>query len=305
MWWYYATAKGWHYGATSLLTIDLLEGVCYNQYMKCDLHIHTNCSDGALSPEEVVARAQQHGMQCIAVTDHDTLTAVPRAQQEGGRLGVQVLSGVELSTVSGNKEVHILVYGLDCRDVALQQEMQVISNMRNVRNVELVSMLAQHGMPIDIDNIASDTGGSVGRPAIAQEMVRLGYVSSVMEAFEQYIGKGKPCYVQTERLTPQDAISLATRYGGISVLAHPRNLRMSHAQCDRFVARLAQQGLHGIESMYFSHTKVERKFYNKLARKYNLLVTGGSDYHDNTHGIQLGAMSMHPEKPTMLALGIR
>ncbi len=279
--------------------------MCYSISMKCDLHIHSNCSDGMLSPEQVVVRAQQHGMQCIAVTDHDTLAGVSRAQQEGGKLGVQVLSGVELSTISGNKEVHILVYGLDCSDSALQQEMCAISNMRNNRNVELVSKLAQHGMPIDIANIASTTGGSVGRPAIALEMVKLGYVSSVIEAFEKYIGKGKPCYVQTARLTPQDAISLATRYGGIAVLAHPRNLRMSHEQCDRYVAMLAQQGLHGIESMYFSHTKVERKFYNKLARKYNLLVTGGSDYHDNTHGIQLGSMSMHPEKATMLALGIR
>ncbi len=273
--------------------------------MKCDLHIHSNCSDGILTPEQVVQKAKDFGMQCIAIADHDTLSGVSRAQQEGGRIGVQVLSAVELSTVSTNREVHILVYGLDCSDASLLSEMDNISNLRNNRNIELAAKLARHGMPIDLDGIQRNCSGSVGRPAIAAEMVRLGYVSSVIEAFEKFIGKGKPCYVQTARLTPEDAISLATRYGGVSVLAHPRNLRMSHLQCESYVAHLAQCGLHGIESAYFSHTKVERKFYNKLARKHNLIITGGSDYHDNTHGIQLGSAFLNPEKATLLALGIR
>ncbi len=287
------------------IIIDLSVVVCYTCIMKCDLHLHSSCSDGALTPEQLVQRAQYCQLQCIALTDHDTLAGVARAQMEGGRLGVQVLSGVELSTVSGNKEVHILVFGLDCNDQHLISEMHKISSMRNNRNTELVARLAQHGMPIDLQAIVANSHGSVGRPAIANEMVRLGYVSSVVEAFEKYIGKGKSCYVQTARLSPQDAISLAQRYGAVSVLAHPRNLRMSPSQCEQFVAQLVGYGLDGIESMYFSHTKTERKFYNKLARKYNLLVTGGSDYHDDTHGIQLGSMSIHPEKATILALGIR
>lgn len=260
--------------------------------MKCDLHIHSTCSDGSLSIQQIVDISKANNLDCISLTDHDTITGTQEFIRIATQAGLKAIPGVELSTVVGEKEVHILVYGYSTDNPQIFADVEAINDLRNQRNRELARLLAQHGMPIDLDSLAKE--GSVGRPVIAREMVRLGYVSDVIEAFNKYIGKGMPCYATTERITPYDAIDLAKRYNAYAVLAHPRNLKMSYVEFDKFLRPLVKHGLAGIEANYFTHTKGERKFYNKLAKKYHLMATGGSDYHDHTHGIQLGTMFFEP-----------
>lgn len=272
--------------------------------MKCDLHLHSNCSDGQCSPEKLVRMAKEKGLKCISVTDHDTVDGVKRAMAEGRRRKVKVLCGVELSTVYNDTEVHILAYNIDLNADGLGERLSEIRNLRNERNKALVEKLRAHGLNISLENIVKDANKSIGRPDIAQELVRCGYCFSVKEAFDKYIGKGQCCYVQTRRLTPKEAILLATSYGGSAVLAHPRCLGMDEREFENFLQELVNCGLGGIEAEYFAHTTPERNYYKSMAKKYNLFVTGGSDFHDAQHGLPMGAVNYVPNATTRKVLKI-
>ncbi len=269
--------------------------------MKCDLHIHTNFSDGIYSPQQIITMAKERGLGCVAITDHDTVAGVELAKQTAKQLNIHCLTGMELSCVDGF-EVHILGYNMDTTLPGFEQEMQEISNMRHYRNQLMVQKLAEHGFAIDLDKLRQN--GSVGRGVLAREMVRLGYCQSVAEVFENYLGADKCCYVQTERLTPAQGIRFILKYGGIPVLAHPKQLRMDAKQLEAFVKPLVAIGLAGMESLYFAHNSLERRTYTRIAKKFNLIVTGGSDFHDYTHGIELGLQSFSPNGYTKKILGI-
>jgi predicted metal-dependent phosphoesterase TrpH len=275
--------------------------------MKCDLHIHTNCSDGKFSPEDVVGLAKNAKLNCIAITDHDTTGGILRAQAAAAALDtpLQVLSGVEISTVESGKEIHILAYNMDMTSPEFAIEMDKIAAMRDNRNKALVEKLATAGILIDLDALTAAKNGSIGRPDIAAEMVKQGYCEGITQAFDQYIGKGKPYYVQTKRLTPTEAIAFIKKYGGISVLAHPRNLHFSYSRFDAYIKTLISVGLDGIEAEYFSHTKSERRFYCRIAKKYGLVITGGSDFHDYTHGTTIGKRHFSPSTFTKRTLNIK
>jgi predicted metal-dependent phosphoesterase TrpH len=255
--------------------------------MKCDLHLHTTCSDGSFTPEEIVALAKEKGIDVIAVTDHDTTKGVELAQREGQKLGVKVIGGIEVSTLSGNKEVHVLGFNLDTSTRQFAQDVNRLSQMRNNRNKQLVAKLKKHGIEIDLDQINTH-GKSIGRADIAKEMVAKGYCKDVPEAFENYIGNGKKCYVQVRRMSTVEAVEFIAKHKGVSVLAHPKNLHMTQETFEKFLQSLVKAGLCGIEADYFTHTTAERKFYNQMAKKYNLFVTGGSDFHSTTYGVAIG-----------------
>ena len=270
--------------------------------MKCDFHIHSNVSDGIFSPEQLVETAKEKGLDCIAITDHDTVGGVERAQKRAEELGIKCICGTEISTVAGCGDVHVLAYNLDMNALGFAEEMATISNFRVERNKQMQRKLDEQG--IDIDILSLKTDGSIGRGEIAREMVRKGICRDSAEAFERYLGVGKPCYVQTRRLTPVEAIQFALRFGGIPVLAHPKNLRMGYKEFERFLHPLVLAGLGGIEAQYFTHNNAERKFFCKMAKKYKLIVTGGSDFHDYTHGVSLGTQSFSPNGYTRTILGI-
>lgn len=270
--------------------------------MKCDFHIHSNCSDGIFSPEQIVELAHEKGLDCISLTDHDTVCGVRRAKTRAVELGLGFVVGAELSAVSNGKEVHILAFNLDMDALGFDEEMQRISDFRRERNRQMQQKFDQNGIDIDIMSLKSD--GSIGRGDIAREMVARGIVKNSAEAFEKYLGAGKLCYVQTKRLTPVEAIQFALRFGAIPVLAHPKNLRMGYAEFERFLRPLVLAGLGGIEAQYFTHNNAERKFFGKMAKKYKLIVTGGSDFHDYTHGVMLGTKSFSPGGYTRTILGI-
>lgn len=270
--------------------------------MKCDLHIHSNLSDGVFSPETLVDMAKERGLECISITDHDTYSSALRAASRAKEVGLKYLVGAEISSVYEGMDVHMLAYNVDMSSCEFQQEMEKIGDLRNQRNIAIVAKLAEVGINIDLDALKKN--GSVGRAVIAREMVRLGHCNAVQEAFDNYIGVGKRCYVQTRRPTPVEVIKFALHFGGIPVLAHPKQLRMSEEEFEQFLIPLVQAGLSGIEANYFTHNITERKFFNTIAKKYKLVATGGSDFHDYTHGVELGTASFSPNDYTRKVLGI-
>ncbi len=270
--------------------------------MKCDLHIHSNMSDGRFSPETLVEMACERGLDCISITDHDNFDATARAQVKAKAMGLKYLVGAELSTVWEGLDVHILAYNVNLADPDLHKAMEPVLQMRDRRNEAMADKLAQQGMPIDLDALRSQ--GFVGRPVIAREMVRLGYCKDVAEAFEKYIGAGKCCYVQSKRLSPSEAIKLTLRFGGIPVLAHPKQLHLDKPHTESLLKKLVAVGLSGIEANYFAHNTIERSYFCRLAKKYKLIITGGSDFHDYVHGVELGTQSFSPNGYTRKVLGI-
>ena len=272
--------------------------------MKCDLHIHSTCSDGIFPPTKLVDMASERGLDCIAITDHDTVAGVAQAQARANELGIKYVVGAELSSVQDCRDVHILVYNIDVNADGFAREMSEIADMRNKRNIAIVNKLAEYGIKIDLDKL-KEQFPAVGRAVIAREIVRLGFCKDVPEVFDKYIGVDKCCFVQTRRLTPVEAIQFGLRYGGLPVLAHPKQLRFANnAQFEQFVKPLIKAGLAGIEAQYFTHNMVERNYYGKIAKRYRLISTGGSDFHDYTHGVELGTKSFSPSGYTRKILGI-
>ena len=271
--------------------------------MKCDLHIHTNCSDGIFTPEDIVDMAKERGLDCIAITDHDTLEGVERAKAKARELGLKYVVGAEISSVYNGLDVHILAYNIDSTNPEFNEVIGKIADLRNQRNVAMVAKLAEHGIIIDLEALKLEVA-SVGRAVIAREMVRLGYCKDVVDVFERYLGAGKCCYVQTRRLTPTEAIRFALHFGGLPVIAHPKQLHMNESEFEQFLQPLVKAGLAGIEANYFTHNNDERNFYNKMAKKYKLIATGGSDFHDYSHGVELGTKSFSPNGYTRKILGI-
>ena len=162
--------------------------------MKCDLHIHSDFSDGIFSPEQLVDMAQERGLECISITDHDNFGGTKRAQARARQLGIKYLVGGELSCVQNGTDVHMLAYNVNIDAPEFEENLQRIANLRNQRNVAMVAKLAEQGINIDLSSLSSQ--GYVGRPIIAREMVRLGYCKDVAEVFDKYLGAGKCCYAQ-------------------------------------------------------------------------------------------------------------
>lgn len=272
--------------------------------MKCDLHIHSNCSDGIFPPAKLAEMAFERELDCIAVTDHDTVSGAAEAQSRANELGLKCLVGAELSSVQDGRDVHILVYNMDVNAQGFARDMDDIADMRNKRNAAIVAKLAEHGIYVDLDKLKEQCV-VVGRAVIAREIVNQGICRDVPEAFDKYLGADRCCFVQTRRLTPVEAIRFCLRYGGLPVLAHPKQLRFtSNEQFENFVKPLIKAGLAGIEAQYFTHNTVERNYYGKIAKRNKLISTGGSDFHDYTHGVELGTQSFSPNAYTRKILGI-
>ena len=270
--------------------------------MKTDLHIHSNCSDGIFTPEGIVDMAKARGLECIAITDHDTFDGVMRAKARAEEVGLKYVVGAELSALD-DREVHMLVYNVDVNSDEFKQTVSQIADLRNQRNIAIVAKLAEHGFEIDLDALKKNCV-SVGRAVIAREMVKKGYCASVPEVFDKYLGNEGSCYVQSKRLTPIEVVQFALRFGGIAVIAHPKKLRMNQEEFEQFLQPLVKAGLGGIEANYFTHTIAERNYYGRIAKKYKLITTGGSDFHDYVHGVDLGTKSFSPNGYTRTILGI-
>ena len=259
-----------------------------------DLHLHTTYSDGTLSPEELVAEAAARGVTLIAVTDHDEVGGVRPAQQAGHALGVTVLSGVEINTEVGANEVHILGYGFLAASPVLAVGLRDMRAARVERLEKIVARLNSLGYPLDIARVLAIAGhGSVGRPHIARALVEAGHVTDMNAAFDRLIGNRKPAYVPRRQTTPEAAIALVHRAGGIASLAHPAKL----GDPPTMIRRLVAAGLDALEAYHSDHSAAATERMLALARRHQLAVTGGSDSH-GPHGprpISVGAVPVPDE----------
>jgi len=262
-----------------------------------DLHVHTTLSDGSLTPSEVVRAAQRVGLRAIAITDHDTLRGNREAIEEGSKLGVEVVPGVEVSVDFPGGTMHVLGYYVDLNCSPLIEVLERIENARHDRNEEILDKLEHLGMKLDyqeIRDVASE--GPVGRPHIAQALIQKSYVASVREAFDKYLKKGAPAYAERLRFSETEAVSNICQAGGIAVLAHPGSLNCGGPESlSATVERMVSVGLGGVEAYYPSHAIEMQHMCESLAEQHDILVTGGTDFHgaispENTLGFGYGDM---------------
>ena len=246
-----------------------------------DLHIHSTASDGTLSPEQILKMARDLNLRAISITDHDTIRGSLEAYHHRKPQDVEFLSGVEISTAFQGNTLHILGYLIDLKDPALSKTLSILQKARKERNPRIIQKLQQLGIALtyeEVEEIAD--GGEVGRPHIAEVLVRKKAVRSIDEAFQKYLGTNCPAYVDKYRLQPTEAINLITDAGGIPVLAHPFTIKTdSDTELDKIIAELISNGLKGIEVYYSEHTDLQVSLYKRIAQKYNLLMTGGTDFH--------------------------
>ena len=241
---------------------------------RIDLHIHSTASDGLYTPAELVQRALAKGLQIIALTDHDTTKGIEGALNAARGTGLTVIPGIEISTdVPGENELHILGYCIDHCHLELQRRLERLGTSRVQRARKTLERLAQAGYPLSWEHLIELAGGGViGRPHIAQALVDAHHVDSVEDAFRRYLARGAPAYVERFRFSPPEAIQMIRDAGGVPVLAHPRRV-IEH------IPGLVRLGLAGLEAYYPSYPPAEQQFLVGLARKHNLIVTGGSDFH--------------------------
>lgn len=246
-----------------------------------DLHLHSLCSDGSASPSEIVSLAKRNGAHAIALTDHDNIAGLLEARESASRAGLEFINGVEISADYQPGTMHILGYYFDPESNVLASTLQELRNAREDRNPQIAEKLRHLGLDVTMEEVAALAGSEVvGRPHFARLMLNKGYVPSIKEAFDRYLAKGAPAYVEKRRLSPRDSIELIHAAGGAAVLAHPYQLKLeSWHELEDKVKELADYGLDGIEAIYSRHSVDERERYALLARRFGLLVTGGSDYH--------------------------
>lgn len=252
--------------------------------MKADLHLHTTASDGRLEPQELVSLAVKVGLDVIAITDHDSIDGIgPAIAAARHYNSLTVIPGVELSADVPKGEVHLLGYFIDYTDSDLANTLDELRDSRQGRALRMIAKLSELGMEIQSQRVLElAQGGSVGRPHIAQALLESGYVDSLAEAFDKYIGRNGPAYAEREKMTPVESVKLISAARGLPVLAHPANIE----DLDDLVAELIKAGLIGIEVYYAKYTLEIIKRLLKIAEHYKLITTGGSDYHHFENGIE-------------------
>jgi hypothetical protein len=244
-----------------------------------DLHVHSTVSDGSDTPEELVDLAVKAGLSALALTDHDRQDGVLSARKRAVAAGLELIAGAEISC-QHTGTMHMLVYFLEPGEGPLQDELVRLQAARETRNERLVARLAELGLPVSREELEAEAGGSgAGRPHVAAVLVRKGLATSVQDAFDRYLAKGRPAYMEKERLEPTLAIELSLESGALPVLAHPLSLGFSPDKLESAVRELADAGLAGLEAIYGRYSREERGGLAVMAAHAGLAITGGSDHH--------------------------
>jgi len=254
-----------------------------------DLHLHTVFSDGTYTPQELISQSVKNGLSAVAVVDHDTVLGIEPTIKIAKTGNIEVLAGIELSAEYDGLEVHILGYLIDYKREKLIDKLEFLKKNRIERIYKIVERLKNMGIVLEAESVFDIArGGTVGRLHVARAMVKVGLIGSIAEAFRKYIGDKCPAYVCDFRFSPIEAIRLIKEVGGIPVLAHPYILNR-----DDLILEFVDCGLMGLEVYYPEHTQAMINFYLGLAKKYNLLVTGGSDCHGNAKPqVKLGSVKI-------------
>lgn len=262
---------------------------------KADFHVHTSCSDGMLSPSEIVKRAGANNVSYLAITDHDTVAGITEAIDAGKKYNVTIIPGIELSTQYNDESIHILGYFRDTsyNSETLNEQLKRIKDHRIIRAKQIIQKLHdEYNINIDFDHVLKLSKGTVARPHIAKAIINAGYDYCHDYIFENFIGKGCKAYVPTLKLDTKEGISLLKKYNAAVFLAHPKLIKNTH------ITELLHMDFDGIESIYFQNSTFETDEFIKIAKDYNLLNSCGSDFHgienDTRHG-DIGCMNISEE----------
>ena len=280
-----------------------------------DLHTHSTRSDGTLTPAELIRYAAQKGLAAIALTDHDTIDGIEEAVQAARSLSSQdpdalvpeVIPGVELSTEYRGKDIHIVGLFIDWQNREFADRLRGFADARIYRNRKMCSLLTENGCPVSYEDLeAAFPDTVITRAHFAQYLLDRGMISSIDEAFRKLIGDDCPCFVPREKITPHDAVRFLLRFGGVPILAHPLQYKMSETELDALVASLTGLGLDGIEVYYSTHRQADTANLSRIAEKYGLLLSGGSDFHGTgKQNLDLGTGYGHLYVPDTILPPIR
>lgn len=259
---------------------------------RVDLHSHSTASDGTFTPSELVDYAAEKGLRAVALTDHDTVAGLEEAVARGREAHpeLEVVPGIEYSTVRNGGDVHVVGLFVDYKDPDYQAGLQGFINSRIERNRKICDKLTEAGMPITYEELVeANPGAVITRAHFGRMLLKKGYVSSIKEVFDRYLGDHCPCYVPREKITPEMAVEQILMGHGIPILAHPMIYGLGEDALDELVSTMKEAGLVGIEAYYSTYTKRDETKVLELAKKYDLLISGGSDFHGkNKPDIDLG-----------------
>ncbi|MBU0687185.1 MAG: PHP domain-containing protein [Candidatus Margulisbacteria bacterium] len=253
--------------------------------MAADLHIHTTCSDGTYTPEQIIKVAKKVGLKTVAITDHDTTAGLAEALTASAKMGVTVIPGIEFTSETSELEVHILAYFMDYNNPELLAILEKLRNARKDRIYKITDKLKDLGVRIKAREVIREArGGCPGRPHVARVLIKEGFCKNFREAFSKYLAFGGPAYVGHYKLTPQDTVKIIRQAKGIPALAHPGGFARNkqEEQIDKLIPELVEAGLLGIEALYPTHTQKQTEHFLQLTKQYNLLATGGSDFHGDS-----------------------
>ena len=261
----------------------------YEKYC-VDLHVHSNKSDGSLSPSDLVLEAKKKGLAAFALTDHDTVDGIDEAMAAAKGSGVTVIPGIELSTEYEGKDIHIVGLFIDKEQPAFCDKIQEFVDSRILRNQKMCQKLTEAGCPLTFEELTAEYPDAViTRAHFSKILLKKGYVKSLKEAFERYVGDHAPCFMPREKITPVDAVRLILDAKGIPVLAHPLLYGMGKDRLQILVDRLKAVGLEAIEAVYCTYSPSEEAQMRELAKKNGLLISGGSDFHGSAKpGLEMG-----------------
>lgn len=255
-----------------------------------DLHTHSCFSDGTYMPNDILKLAHKNGIKAVAITDHDTIEGLTAISDDAKNLGIEIINGIEFSADYNGIEIHILGYFLDIENKNLLNLLDELKKTRDKRNNELIEKLQNIGLDITLDYVTSlSSYGLVTKAHFGVALVKKGYAKDIKDAFNIYLGKGKPAYVERVLLPYNDAIKIILEAKGIPVLAHPILYKLSNSDLKLAIKNLKNAGLKGIECYYPSNTKNQTNTLLSLCKEFNLKATGGSDFHgDNRPNVTIG-----------------
>ncbi|MCX5874708.1 MAG: PHP domain-containing protein [Deltaproteobacteria bacterium] len=250
-----------------------------------DLHTHSTCSDGLLTPTALLALAARRGLAAIALTDHDTVAGIPEALAHGRITGVEVLPGIEISSSLEGVSLHILGYGFNHEHPCFLAFLEKLQQARRNRNHGILERLQALGISITSEELTQIAGDQIGRPHFARLLAKKGRAKNTQDAFSRYLKHGGPAFVEHVKPQADEVISRITEANGLAILAHPACSDPGLEKIPAFVAQLKDYGLAGLEGIYPTHSKKVCRFLQTLAAQHNLLLSGGTDYHGDAHSV--------------------
>ncbi len=247
---------------------------------RIDLHTHSTVSDGSMTPAELIRHAKETGLRAIALTDHDTAAGLPEARAAAAKEGIEFINGVELACLMEKTELHIVGLFIDDTDPAFSEAMTEMQAIRDERNLRMIRLMQEAGVDITPEKLRETEGsGVLTRANFAGYLMKTGFVSSISEAFDRWLGDGKPFYLRRQYITPAYAVSLIKKAGGIPILAHPLIYKIGKETLEKYVAALTECGLEGMEILYGTNSESDDIYSRQLADRFHLKYSGGSDFH--------------------------